>query len=95
MAKKKDISKEILELKKGLEEDTLVIGANDILRGLKGDLLSKIYLASNCPAGMKEDISRYASMAKVPVTMLEIDNEEVGMLCKKHFYISVLGIKKK
>lgn len=95
MAKKKEISKEILDLKKGLAEGKAVVGAKTVLRDLKDDKLGKIYLASNCPKEIEEDIRHYSDLVKVPVIVLDVDNEEIGVLCKKHFFISVLGIKKR
>lgn len=95
MAKKKEISKGILDLKKGLAEGKAVIGTKIVLKDLKDAKLSKIYLASNCPEKVKEDIEYYGSLVKVPIIVLSVDNEEIGVLCKKHFFISVLGIKKR
>jgi len=94
MAKKKELSKEIMDLKKGLVEGKVLIGREVVLKSLKNKKLSKIYLASNCPEKVKEDIKYYSDLVKVPVIVLSVDNEEIGVLCKKHFFISVLGIKK-
>ncbi len=93
MAKKK-ISKELVDLKQEVTSGKAVIGAKSVLKKLKEKKLNKIYLASNCPSDVKKDIEHYCALVKVPIVILEIDNEEVGILCKKHFFISVLGIKK-
>lgn len=95
MAKKKEISKDILELKGELEKDSVCIGTKEVLRELRSGNLNKIYLASNCPSEIKKDIEHYVTLSKVPVVFLKINNEELGGICKKHFFISVLGIKKK
>lgn len=95
MAKKKGVSKEIMDLKKEIAEGKVVIGTEMVLKNLKDGKLSKVYLAKNCPEKIKEDIRYYGDLAKVPMVVLDANNEEVGVFCKKHFFISVLGIKKK
>ena len=95
MAKKKEISQEIIDLKKELEDKRMIFGTKQSLKFLKEGLLSKAYLANNCSAEIKEDIVYNAGLANVPVIILKIDNEELGSLCKKHFFVSVLGVKKK
>lgn len=95
MAEKKEISKEILGLKKEIEEGKIVIGKEAVLKNLKDNKLEKIYFANNCPEKMKGEINYYQGLVKIPAAVLEISNEELGVLCKKHFFISVLGVKKK
>ncbi|MBR9683017.1 50S ribosomal protein L30 [Candidatus Woesearchaeota archaeon] len=94
MAKKKEISKEITDLKKELVDDKVLVGKDVVLKNLKNEKLSKIYLASNCPEKTIADIKYYSDLAKVPIVALKLNNEELGVFCKKHFFISVLGIKK-
>lgn len=84
-----------MDLKKGFAEGKAVIGRAVVLKDLKYGKLSKVYLASNCPAEVKKDIEYYGGLVKAPVVILNIDNEEIGVLCKKHFFISVLGIRKR
>ena len=43
---------------------------------------------------VENDISHYAKLAKVDVAKLKLPNDELGVLCKKQFLISVLGIAK-
>ncbi|HHF42166.1 MAG TPA: 50S ribosomal protein L30 [Candidatus Aminicenantes bacterium] len=95
MAKKKEVSKEVSELKKEIKEGKVILGANRVLKELKAGSLSKVYLAKNCPSEMKKDIEYYSRLENIPLQPLNLDNEEVGILCKKHFFISVLGVKKK
>jgi ribosomal protein L30E len=95
MAKKKEVSKEIMDMKKELAEGKAVVGTETVLKSLKGGKLNKVYLSSNCPDGVKKDVEYYSSLVKVPVVFLKMNNEEIGVLCKKHFFISVLGVKKK
>lgn len=91
---KKEFNKEVLELKKWLAEKKAVLGFKEVLEELKNGLLAKIFLASNCPEKIKSEIEYYSGLGKVPVKILGIDNEEIGVFCKKHFFISVLGVRK-
>jgi ribosomal protein L30E len=95
MAKKKEVSQEIIDLKKELEDKRVIFGTKQSLKLLKDGLLNKAYLANNCSVEIKEDIVYNAGLARVQVIMLKMDNEELGSLCKKHFFVSVLGVKKK
>ena len=95
MAKKKEISPEIVDLKKELEEKRIILGNKNSLKQLKEGLLSKVYLAKNCPKAVKEDIVYNAGLLNVPVIILKMDNEDIGSLCKKQFFVSVMGVKKR
>ena len=50
-----------------------------------------VYLASNCPQVVKEDVKHYANLYNIKVIEAKENNEELGVICKKHFSISVLG----
>ena len=68
-----------------------IIGTERILKNLKTGKLKKILVASNCREQIKKDINYYAKLADVKVIQLDIPNDEVGLVCKKPFSISVLG----
>jgi len=84
----------IKELKSVLNTGKLVMGTEQTLKELKKSTLSKVYLASNTPDNVKEDIEYYAELAEVEVISLSVPNEELGVMCQKPFYISVLGVRK-
>ncbi len=92
MAKKEEIGKEIKELKVKIQEEKVVIGAEKVLKCLKSKNLQKIFLASNCSPKISEEVYYYARLANVPVVKIELDNEELGIFCKKNFFIAVLGV---
>ncbi len=92
MAKKKEVSEEVKLLKSKVQDNKAVIGLETVLKQLKCGALSQVFLASNCPAKTKEDILHYANMVKVSIVELKLNNEELGILCKKNFFISVMGI---
>lgn len=91
MAQKEDISNDLKELKAKLQQDKVVVGADRVLKGLRKNTLTKVFLSSNCPAKTKGDVMHYAALAGVPVSQLELDNEELGLFCKKNFLIAALG----
>lgn len=84
----------IAEIKKLVGTDRLVIGTDLTLKGLKRGTIQKVFLTSNTDARTKEDINNYAELGKVEVIDLEMTNEELGDVCKKSFFISVLGVLK-
>jgi len=91
---KKEISKELSELKQELVEGKIIMGFKEVLKQLQAKQLSKIYLANNCPAKTEQEIKKYADLAKTQIIVLKMDNEDIGVFTKKNFFISVLGTKK-
>jgi len=94
MVKKKEIDPNLEKIKKNLDMNKIIIGTAVTLKKLKkGDIL-EVFMSSNCPNYMKEDINYYAGLAKAKVVELKYPNDELGLLCKKPFPISVLGLSK-
>ncbi len=91
MAQKEDISNDLKDLKVKLQQQKVVIGADRVLKALRKNAVTKVFLSSNCPVKTKGDVMHYAALAGVPVLQLELDNEELGLFCKKNFLIAVLG----
>ena len=92
MAKKKELSEEIKLLKTKVQEGKVIIGADRVLKNLSAKKFNKVFLASNCPPKVRGDVLSYAKLAGTPVIELSQSNEELGVVCKKNFFISVLGI---
>jgi len=92
MAKKVQLTKEMSEIKKSVEADNVIIGSQRTIKKLKNGQLKKIFLAKNCPQAVREDIGYYSKLTKVEVVELEEPNDELGIICKKQFSISVLGL---
>lgn len=86
-----DITKEI---KKSLDEKEVVIGTESALKNLKLGNLAKIYVSSNCPADVKDELNHLASIAGTEIVSLDLNDEELGVICKKPFSISVLSVIK-
>lgn len=92
MAKK--ISSKIDEIKKLLEADKFIIGADRTIKGLMKGTIQKVYLSSNTDKETRERIEHYAKLGKVELIQLDKSNEELGAFCKKPFKISVLSVVK-
>ncbi len=85
-----DATAEMLKAK--AQQHAVVVGLASVLKGLQRGTLVKVFLASNSPAKMKEDVIRYATLTHLPVQVLSQNNEELGVLCKKNFMVSVVGL---
>ncbi|MBS3138880.1 ribosomal L7Ae/L30e/S12e/Gadd45 family protein [Candidatus Woesearchaeota archaeon] len=83
----------IAEVKQAMKEGTIVIGSEKTMKLLRQSKVKKIFLASNTSKKAREEIMHYSSIAKVPVELLSITNEDVGTMCKKPFSISVLSVR--
>ncbi|MEA3430004.1 MAG: ribosomal L7Ae/L30e/S12e/Gadd45 family protein [Nanoarchaeota archaeon] len=94
MAKKVVISKAIEEIKEALKNGKAVIGSERSIKLLRTGEISKIFVTSNCPENMKNDINHYADLAKVEVVHLKQPNDELGIICKKPFAISLISVLK-
>lgn len=84
---------DLKKLKEDAQSGKAVIGTDLVLKGLRTGGLGKVFLARNCPQKIRDDVQYYAGLAKVPVVELEQNNEEVGVLCKKNFLVSVVALR--
>lgn len=82
----------IEELKRLIKTDKAVLGTERTLKLLKAGTAEQVFLSSNCPEHVKKDIEYYAKLVGTPVIILKYPNEEVGILCKKPYPVSVLSI---
>ncbi len=92
MAGKKGKEDVLKELKARIQEGKIIIGTEQVLKRLRAGKIQKVYLAENCLARVREEVTLYATLIHVPVIGLDQTNEELGVFCKKNFFISVLGI---
>lgn len=84
----------IEEVQKKLKTKDIIIGTDRTIRHLKLGQLAKVFISKNCSNVIKEDINYYGNLSNIPIEELDQTNEELGVICKKPFYISVLSIKK-
>lgn len=81
----------IAEIKKMLKAGRMLIGTERAIKNLKLGKVEKVLISSNCPAGIEKDISYYAGLSNAEFHKLECTNEELGIICKKPFSVSVLS----
>ena len=87
------ITEEIVKLlKTRIVDKKAVIGNEKVIKGIKSGAVKKIFLANNCPKELKEDLMHYAKLSSIPFIELELNNEEIGVLCKKNFLVSIIGV---
>ena len=88
---KKSSDKSIAEIKKEVEKGNVLIGTNETLKNIKLGKVKKVFVTSNCP--VKEEIEHLCKIGKVESVHLDYPNDELGIICKKSFSISVLSFK--
>ena len=84
----------IKEVKNTLKQGNVVLGAEQTTKLMKQGKLKKIFLSSNCKEDVKTDLQRYANISKVELVNVSIPNKELGVVCKKPFSISMIGVLK-
>jgi len=82
------------DIKKLLKTNKLVIGTEKTIKKLKTGKLSKVYVSSNCPKNIREDLKYYGELSATEIIDLEETNEDIGLACKKPFFISVVSVTK-
>jgi large subunit ribosomal protein L30e len=82
------------DLKESIKENKgLVLGTERTLKKLKMKSLKKVYVSSNVPEEVLEDVEHYTKLYKIPLVKLKESNEELGVICKKPFSVSILGLE--
>lgn len=84
----------VAELKKVLKGENVIIGTERTLKELKRGNVDKVLVTSNCPAAVEQDIDYYSRLGNVEKVKLPVPNEELGVICKKPFSISVVSLLK-
>ena len=82
------------DLKEAVKDNKrLVIGTQRTLKKLKMNEVKKVYVSSNCPKDVLEDVEHYSKVHNISLVKLKETNEELGVICKKPFHISVLSLE--
>lgn len=82
------------EIQKLLKSGGFIIGTNRTIKYLKSGRISRVYVSSNCPQDIRNDMKYYGELSETPIIELDQTNEELGNICKKPFYVSVLSVLK-
>jgi ribosomal protein L30E len=91
---KKLVDEKVQEVKAATDSGRALFGVKETLKSLNKGKIEKVFLAKNTPQDIKEDLEHYCKVAGVEVVVLEQDNEEIGVLVKKNFFVSVIGLAK-
>jgi large subunit ribosomal protein L30e len=89
-----EIQEQLKEIGKLLKTKKLIFGTETTIKNLKKGRLSKVFLSSNCPDSIKEDIKYYSKISNTDTIQLEVSNEELSQICKKPFSVSIVSIIK-
>jgi len=89
---KKVVADIVAELKKLLAANKAVLGTDETVKLLRQGKIKKVFLASNCNPQVKEDVEQFCKVGSVECVELTQSNEEIGVLCKKPFAISIVGV---
>ncbi len=84
----------VAEIKSYRKQDRLVFGAKQATQLMRDYSAEKVYLAANCPDGVRREIEQYGRLSDVQVSVLEIASDELGVLCRRQHRVLVLGLRK-
>ena len=72
----------------------LVFGSNQIFKQIKLDKINEVFVASDCSKEILEKLGRYSKFSNLKIYELPKNKEEITLLCKKEFPVSVVGVIK-
>jgi len=78
------------DLKEIIKEKTMILGTERTIKMIKQGKAKEIFIASNCPETTKKEIKYLAKIGNLKVIELKEANDEIGIICKKPFAITVL-----
>ena len=81
----------LAEIKKLLGSKNLIVGTGETIKGLRKNKVKKVWLSSNVPNSIQKDIQKYTILNNVKLHKLKIPNDELGIICKKQFYVSIVS----
>ena len=82
------------DIRKLIKSKNLVIGTERTIKNLKLGKVDTIIISSNCPENVFKNVKYYAGLSKADAIKVPYPNEELGVICKKPFSISILSILK-
>jgi len=91
---KRKVDEVAVKIKKSIEAGKAILGFKEVVKDLRKNNIKEVMIASNTSSEHIEDLENLCSINDVPITKLKQANDELGVLCKKAFSVSVLAIKK-
>lgn len=92
-AKEKSVDYTAVEIR-NIPEEKRVIGTKRVFKLLRRGELAAIYVTKNAPNSIKAQLEHLASLADININELDKENDELGIICRKPFSISILGVFK-
>jgi len=71
----------------------VVLGANEALGSAKAGKARLIFVASNTPVELRENIEYYGKLSEVPVVAYKSNSVDLGMVCGRKFAVTALAVK--
>ncbi len=84
----------LAEIKKMVKSGNIIIGTERSIKSLKLGKVEKVLLSSNCPAGVEKDVEYYSGLSGAQYFRIDYPNDELSLICKKPFAVSVLALLK-
>ncbi|MAF34883.1 hypothetical protein CMO91_03490 [Candidatus Woesearchaeota archaeon] len=81
-----------MDIRKLVEADKTVIGSDRVLKGMAKETIKEVLLSKNLALHTRQKVEHYAKLHDIKITELEQNSEELGVLCKKPFNISIIGV---
>ena len=91
MAKTEDLAS---DLRKKITENKIVIGTQITKKKLLNKKLKKVIFAKNCSEEIRAEFEKYCKLIGTKYEESTLNNEELGILCRKQYPASVLGVLK-
>ncbi len=82
------------DIRKIVESKKTILGKNRTLKALHSKTLKTVFLAKNSPKTLKSDFERYSRISGFKLVNTDFSNEELGVICRKPFFVSVIGVLK-
>ena len=77
------------KLKKAINDKKLKYGTDETLKAIRKGQAKIVFISSNCPDELRLRIEKYGNVVGFDLVKLEINNEELGAVCKKPFTINM------
>jgi large subunit ribosomal protein L30e len=91
---RKIIDEEAAIIKKTLEEGKAILGTDETMKLLRQGKLSQVFVTANCPEEVIMQVDHDAPLAGTQIVKVKFTNEQMGDVCKKPFFISLMGVLK-
>ncbi len=75
MVKKQVVDKNIEEIRKLLKTKKLIIGTEKTLKNIRNGKVATVFLSSNCPSAILEDVEHYKKLGGFKVVKLKYQND--------------------